>query len=648
MAKSRRTRSRASADDPVTAYAKAVVAKTIVAGLLVRLQCERHLRDLKDGPKRGLVWRPDLAQVTFDFFETVLHLPDEIDEERIESAFAEDQFEAIELAGKPFLLSPFQKFIIGSLDGWYTEAGHTRFHIWDMETGKGSGKTPLAGALLLKRLVLNRGISQQMFVGATKSEQARLTFKDAVNMVLASPALRKRLSVSANSIANLKTGSFIQPISAEKRGLDGKRVNTAVTDEVQEQPSDVVVEKLRAGTKNQKSPLIMLLRNSGYDRTSVAWSLREYSRQVLEGTLQDDRWFAYICQLDPCAACYAKGERAPVDKCSACDQWHTEGEHWRKTNPNLDVSLSWEYLRAQVREALGMPTKQATVMRLNFCIWTESHTIWIARDQWDACAVEDPLTSNPERLAAVASLDLSVKYDLSTCVVGIRHDDPPNAEMDTIEISGTDPETGEAYTRTLNFDFTIELIPYFWMPEDTLKARVLKDRIPFDVWKQQGALEVTKGPIVDYNVIYDKLTKDLVKRFALQQIGYDQYNATHIGAQLRDTARLPTVELKQGKFLSEAAKTLHALVLTKRIRHPDNPVMGWCISNAMATEDRFENISLEKPSRIQRIDGVTAACGAIYLLMNLPRKRKRSGPIASLWTPDGFRPIGHDDQPSAR
>lgn len=634
----KRPTKRRPVDDPVTAYAKAVVAKAIVAGRMVRLACQRHLRDLEDGAARGLEWRPDQAQVGIDFFENVLHLPDEIDEDA-DIAGAEDLAQTMELAGKPFILTPFQKFIVGSVCGWFTSTGTTRFRICHFETAKGSGKTPLAAGLLLKRLVIDKGINKQMYVAATQSEQAKLTFRDAVNMVLASPALRDRLCVLENSIANLKTGSFIKPVSAEKRGLDGKRVDGAVADEVQEHPTGIVVEKIRAGTKNRKSALLLFTMNSGYDRTSVAWELHDYSRQVLEGTVQNDAWFAYVCQLDPCDACYEKGLRVPSEKCSDCDQWHTEGPHWLKVNPNLGISLPWEYLREQVQEALGMPTKQATVMRLNFCIWTDAAVIWIPRDQWDACATPAPLTANPDRFAAVVALDLSVKFDLSAGVIALRHDDPDDAAAETIEISGTDPETGEPFTRNLNVDFSIELVPFFWMPEDTLRERVAKDRIPFDIWKQGGWLEVTKGPIVDYNVIYEKLTKDLVKRFAVQQIGYDQYNATHIGAKLRDEARLTTVELKQGKFLSEAAKTLHALVRAKRVRHNGNPVMGWCVSNAQAKEDRFENIWLEKASRIQRIDGVTAACGAIYLLMNLPRRKKKSRGMR-VWTPGGFITMG--------
>ncbi len=629
-------------EDPVTAYARGVVAKTIIAGWMVRLACQRHLRDLEQQGEKSFVWKPLEAQMGVDFFEQVLFLPDEINED---TEIDLDNADDLELSGKPFLLSPFQQFIVGSLCGWWKADGHTRFRIAHLETAKGSGKTPTAAGMLLFRLVMRRGRGRQSFVAATQREQARLTFTDAVNMVLASPALRSRLSVSANSIADLKSGSFIKPVSAEKKGLDGKRVDGAVVDEVQEQPSNVVIEKMRAGVKNRKSALLMLTMNSGYDRTSVAWEIHEYSRKVLEGSIDNEAWFAYVCQLDPCEPCFEKGLRAPSEKCPDCDQWHTEGPHWLKTNPNLGVSLPWEYLREQVREALGMPTKQAIVQRLNFCIWNNGYAVWIPKDQWDACQVAAVSASNPERLACVISLDLSIKYDLSAGVIGIRHDDPLEEDAETVEISGTDPDTGEAYTRSLNLDFTIELIPFFWMPDDTLQERVTKDRIPFDIWKKAGALETTKGPIVDYNVLYDKLTKDLVKRFAIQQIGYDQYNATHIGAKLRDEARLTTVELRQGKFLSEAAKTLHALVRAKRIRHAGNPVMGWCIGNAQAKEDRFENLWLEKPSRIQRIDGVTAACGAIYLLMNLPRKRKsvykKRG--ALVWTPgSGFAPIGND------
>lgn len=497
--------------------------------------------------------------------------------------------------------------------------------------------TPLAAGLLLFRIAVQQGVGKQSYVAATMKDQARLTFTDAVNMVKASPHLRNLLTVTVNSIANIKTGSFIKPVSAEEKGLDGKRVDGAVADEVQEQRTGIVIEKLRAGIKNRQDALILLTLNSGFDTTSIAWELHEYSQRVLDGVVENDVWFAYVCQLDPCEACYEKGKRVPQDSCPHCDQWHTEGQHWLKVNPNLGVSLPWEYLRDQVKQALGMPGQQALVMRLNFCIWTAQHTIWIPADKWLACQVPRLTTRNDKRLPATMGLDLSTTTDLTAGVITLRDDDPSDQTPDVIEIATTDEVTGEPLKKTLNLNYCVEVLPFFWMPEDKLRERVQKDRIPFDVWKKDGHLQTTLGPIVDYDQIYDDIVKRHEPTYRIQQVGYDPYNATQFAINLRDRAKLTVVEVKQGKVLTEAAKLLFALVLSGRLRHGGNPVMAWCVANAMAEYDKYENISIVKPSARQRIDGVIALLIALYLLSRLPARRGKSKP-PRIWTPGGFVP----------
>jgi phage terminase large subunit-like protein len=608
--------------DPVTAYATGVVARTIIAGILVRLACERHLRDLNEQAARGITWRAEQGQIAIDFFEQVLCLPDEAAEDITATDGIVAPGEGEPFMGKPFLLSPFQKFIVGSLFGWYTMGGHRRFRTSYIETAKGTGKTPLAAGVALFGVVMDRGIGKQVFSTGVFKDQARLCFVDATGMIAASPALRELLDVNANNIAHLESGSFFRPISSEKRGLDGKRVHIAIVEELHEHPTGIVVEKMRAGTKNRLDALIFIITNSGYDRTTTCWQLHEYSRKVLEGTVQNESWFAYVCQLDPCPACIEKGLNAPDDDCPNCDRWETEGPHWLKANPNIGVSLTWQYLREQVKEAVGMPEKRAMVMRLNFCLWTEQHTVWIGAAKWDACRVEAVSETNLNRLPAALGLDLSTTTDLTSACTAVRYDDAPDRKPDTVEITAMNEATGEAERKTLNLNYSVEFIPFFWMPEDKLRERVEKDRIPFDVWKKQGALRTTLGPVVDYDVMYDLIVDELVPRHAIRQVGYDPWNATQFALQLRDIAKLDVVEVKQGKMLSEAGKLLLALALTKRLRHAGNPVMGWCVSNALAKYDRFENLSIEKPNARQRIDGLIAALIALHLLIRQPQADK--------------------------
>src|SRR5205085_11297048 len=145
-----------------------------------------------------------------------------------------------------------------------------------------------------------------------------------------------------------------------------KRVHMALIDEIHEHPGSLVVDKMRAGTKGRRQALIVEITNAGYDRHSICWQHHEYSAKVLEGIIEDDSWFAYVCQLDPCGACAREGKMQLKDGCPDCDQWTNEMV-WIKANPCLDVSVTRKYLREQVQEAEGMRGKQNVVKWLNSC-----------------------------------------------------------------------------------------------------------------------------------------------------------------------------------------------------------------------------------------------------------------------------------------
>jgi phage terminase large subunit-like protein len=377
--------------DPATDYATQVIAGAIVAGRLVRLACARHLDDLARHTEKGLEWRPAEAQEAIDFFETVLVLPEETDADEDVEAAADVMPEG----GTPFRLTPFQQFIIGSIFGWFqvrvsattgARRVQQRFRIVFFQGGKGCGKTPLFAGILIFMLV-RRGVrGAQLFCAAVTKDQAKIAFTDCVKMVEASPALQQLITHTGNNLAVKTTGSFIRPISAEKRGLDGKRVQGACVDELHEHPTSIVVVKLRAGIKGRPNALILIPTNAGFDRETVCWEYVEYSRQILEGIVKNESWFGFVCGLDACDRCHAAGKLQPSDDCPDCDDWKVEGPHWEKANPNLGISLPWEYLREQVREAIAIPSQRNMVRRLNFCQWTQQATVWITAEQWAACA----------------------------------------------------------------------------------------------------------------------------------------------------------------------------------------------------------------------------------------------------------------------
>ena len=291
-----------------------MVAGTEIASRSVVLACRRHLDDLDHADSRGLVWDAAGAATVCAFFPDVLRLPEQNRDEETE--------------GRPFALARWEQFIAGSLMGWRTADGHQRFRVGYLEVGKGSGKTAFGAGLLLYRLLTGPAGSQHFCV-AVAQHQSRLAFNDAARMVAASPSLRAAIEARVGALSMRDGGAFLKPISSEKRGLDGKRVMTALIDEVHE-ADEVVVSKVRLGTKGNQDALILETTNAGWSRESVCWKHHQHSRDVLTGLVDDPSWFAFLAHLDCCDACAATGLYQAADTCDACDDWRVEGPHWRK------------------------------------------------------------------------------------------------------------------------------------------------------------------------------------------------------------------------------------------------------------------------------------------------------------------------------
>lgn len=579
--------------DPVTEYAEDVIGGRVIAGRAVRLACQRHVRDLarQRTPEFPYYFDETAACHVIAFFPTFLTLE----------------------SGEPFVLPPWLQFSYGAIYGWKrVRDGLRRFQHGFFETSKGSGKTPSAGGIGLYGMIFDDEPFAEIYSTGFDKGQASIILNDAIRMAKASTDLQGILEIDKYNIAHPPSGSFFRASSSQHRSKSGPRPSYVLSDEIHEHRDGTVVSKIESGFKNRPQPLGLKYTNSGSDTTSYCWELHQRSLAVLEGSLEDEQWFAYVCHLDACARCFAEGYRQPKDGCADCDDW-TDPRVWPKIAPALGIVIQPKYLQDAVETALSIRSQYALKRRLNFCIWTETHQVWIAADRWDACKVE---ALGAPASACTVGFDMSEKLDLTAAVVARRVDDQPGVKPDVIEL--VDVQDGKEVAKTLNLNFCVELIPFFWLPEETMLDRIRTERYPFDVWMKGGHLRVTPGPIVDHDLIYDEFTREIVPKYKPTIIGYDAHNATQFGAALRDRAKLNAVEVPQGRALSEAFKWFEALVQSRRIRHVGNPVMGWCVSNCEAKFDRYRNMWVEKPSATKRIDGAIAAVEALKLLMVMP------------------------------
>lgn len=592
------------------ARARQIAAWTIVVGRAVRQACERHLQDLKRQKTADFPFRFDAAaaQHIIDFFPTFLPLE----------------------SGAPFHLPPWLQFAYGVIYGWKCWGGEReglrRFQHGFFETSKGSGKTPSAGGLAIYGAGYDDEPHAEIYSTGFDKGQASIILNDAIRMVNDSPDedFRNEFIADKYNIAHPPSGSFVRAMSSQHQSKSGPRPHYVLSDEIHEHRDGTVVTKAESGFKNRRQPAGLKYTNSGSDRNSYCWQLHQKSLAVLDGGLVDEQWFAYICHLDPCEEHYQEGYRQPKDGCKVCDDW-TDPAVWPKIAPALGIVIQPKYLQDAIEKALSMPSEYSLVRRLNFCIWTETHQVWISAERLDACKIETQSTNNDALLAAALGLDPSSTHDLTSAVVALRHDDAPDAaKPQEVEIDGMD-EQGNRVRLAYTLNFSVELIPYFWIPEETLLERVRKERIPYDEWARKGFIIPTPGAAIDHNAIYEFVKNDLWKRFRIQRLGMDENHGRLLFMRLRDDARLgkQIVSVGQAKKLSEAFKFIEILVLHKRLRWNGNPVLKFCFANAEPQRDRLGALWIEKPNQESKvIDGVIASAMAIKELMVLPARRK--------------------------
>jgi phage terminase large subunit-like protein len=488
-----------------------------------------------------LEWKPELANHVVAFFPELLLLDTE----------------------KPFVLKDWQAFIVGSVFGWLHADGSRRYRTAYVETGKGSGKTPMAAGIGIYGLFADGCANAEVYSAATDRDQAKICFLDAKHMVERSPDLRRIIHTPVASLVYPKSGSFFRPVSSEHKGLDGKRVHMAILDELHEHPDAMVADKMRAGTKKDPNALIFEITNAGYNRESVCWKHREFSRQVLEGTTENDSWFAYVCQLD--------------EK----DDW-TDETVWPKVNPSLPELPGYAYLREQVKEAQGIPSKENTVKRLNFCVWTEQANRWIPMELWDknvGSISDGELIGRP----CFGGLDLASIRDLAAFALVFPLE---------------------------NLEYALRC--HFWMPEDNVAERVRKDRVNYDVWIKKGLIRTTPGNVTDYDFIRDDI-KTILKPYRLKELAYDPWNATQVTVQLAQELPPKTVvEFRQG-FASMAGPTkqFEKLLMGGKLHHAANPVLRWMASNVAISQDPAGNMKPDKQKAGEKIDGIVAAIMAL-------------------------------------
>ena len=434
-------------------------------------------------------------------------------------------------------------------------------------------------AIALYLLYADNEPSAEVYGAACDRNQASIVFDVARQMVEMSPALmrRSKIRTAGKRIINYRNAGFYQVLSAETGTKHGLNVSGLVFDEIHAQPNRKLYDVLTKGSGDaREQPLFFIITTAGNDKNSICYELHTKALDLMAGRKKDSTFYPVVYGLEH------------------EEDWKDEA-NWYKANPSLGHTIQIDRVREAYRNAVENPAEENVFKQLRLNIWTSASIRWIPEQVYDKGNLPMDRDALRGRLC-YGGLDLSSTSDITALVLAF----PPRTEE-------------EKYI----------LLPFFWLPEDTLELRCRRDHVLYDVWQKQGFIQTTEGNVIHYGFI-EKFIERLGETYHIREIAYDRWNATQMVQNLEDMG-FTMVPFGQGfKDMSPPSKELFKLLMEGNIIHGGNPVLKWMAGNVVMRQDPAGNIKPDKEKSVEKIDGIVAS---IMALDRCIRNRTGSGSV---------------------
>ncbi|NEU29944.1 terminase large subunit [bacterium LRH843] len=394
-----------------------------------------------------------------------------------------------------------------------------------------------------------------------QSDEVYIAVRDGIN---SSELLEDKWKEAYGKIEIFNNGSVIVPLSRETRKTgDGKNPSVGIVDEYHIHETSEIYDVLDSGMVARKEPLMVVITTAGFDLSRPCFTEYEYVSRILDpdDDIENDDYFAIICELD-------EGDDIQDES------------NWIKANPIVATyEEGLESIRSALKAALDVPEKMRNFLTKTMNIWVDQKEGgYMPSSKWRACKVEEFDTTG---LDVYIGVDLSKKIDLTS--------------------------VGQVFP--VEHGFHVEQQSF--MPEEALAERRAKDKVPYDLWIDEGWLSVTPGAVVDYSFV-EKWILDEIEANGWNPIMlcYDPYGATQFAQNMAEHG-LTVVEIRQGyPTLSEPTKDFREEVYQQNVSHVGDKVLSWAVGNAVTEIDANENIRLSKRKSRERIDPIAAVINA--------------------------------------
>ncbi len=465
-------------------------------------------------------------------------------------------------AGKPLKLLDWQRSFNMRLFGWRAPNGLRRFRTVYLEVAKKNGKSTMISAIVLYLDLADNEGAPEVYLNAVDREQASIVFDETARMVERSPFFSARLEVtkSKKRIIDPIGHGKIQANSADAPSKDGVNASASIFDELHRFKNRALWDVFEYAGASREQPLKIVITTAGEEEEGPWFEQREYSEKVNEGVIPDITHLGVIYRA------------LPADDLD-------DPATWRKANPSLGVTINEEEFKRDLAKASNNPAELGNFLRLRLNIVARSEGKFIELSDWDAC---DGWNEPEADASCYLGLDLSDRNDL-TALIGIRGD----------------------------FERGFDVACRFWLPRENIAKLERQHQVPYRMWADQGYIELTDGNTIDYAFVQQQILEIAAQR-NLIKLMTDPYNAKKLAEDLLNLHGLPVEYVRQGYLsLSDPTKTLHELIMARKIRHAGHPVLRWHASNAVARRDPAGNIKLDKEKSRKKIDGMAALVNAV-------------------------------------
>lgn len=552
-------------------YANDVRTGNIVVGKRIKQAVERFFTWIENAETDGYILDHEKGMKIINFYPSFLN------------------HTIGKLAGQPFELAPFQQFTMYNLFGWINvKTGYRRINTVYDKRAKKNGKTAEMAGLALYCLSFDMEMEAQIYVGATKEEQARICWKQAkmyIESPVANPALRNMGFYCQQKVIGFKrTGSTMMPLGGDSKTQDGVNCHLGIIDEYHGHKDDSVKENLESSTVQRSQPIIYQITTAGANIQSACKRYEESVIEVLEGRNIDHSLWIMIHDIDQ-------------EDLALPESWENS-DLWVKANPLLGNGLALEGIQKEYTKAINQASKIRNFKTKNLNMWVDQQFDWISTDIWMRNKVDVIPLSVFSKFGSYAGLDLSTTTDLSA-----------------FSILSEPNDFGERFLKV-----------WLFCPKNTIERRSKEDRVPYQYWADEGYIIATPGDVIDYAEIEKVILKNYYS-YNVKRIGFDRYNAWDLIQRLQE-ANLQVSEFSQAiGVISAPTKEFEKLVTSDKIKHDGNPALAWMLASCDIYRDANENIKVHKgrsSANGRRVDGIIATINALGESMSTPEPTNES------------------------